>query len=97
MPLGQEAQTSRVPSQQLAWQKGALQPYWINTSNNDLRKKTKSAIIPDYTNPIIIIKNELDQYFEGKLKEFKTPLFLYLIDIVGTITVYLPQMHPYEN
>lgn len=41
-----------------------------------LRKKTKSAIIPGCTKPISVIKNELDQYFEGKLKEFKTPLFL---------------------
>ena len=39
-----------------------------------LRKKTKLAIIPGVTKPIDLIKNELDQYFRGELKEFKTPL-----------------------
>lgn len=41
-----------------------------------LRQRTKSAIIPGYTEPIHSIERELDQYFDGKLKEFKTPLFL---------------------
>jgi AraC family transcriptional regulator of adaptative response/methylated-DNA-[protein]-cysteine methyltransferase len=41
-----------------------------------LRKKTKSAIIPGHTQPIHSIKKELEQYFKGILKEFKTPLFL---------------------
>lgn len=40
-----------------------------------LRQKTKSAIIPGCTQPIISIGNELMQYFKGKLTEFKTPLF----------------------
>ena len=40
-----------------------------------LRKKTKSAIIPGDTNPIRSIEKELGLYFDGKLKEFKTPLF----------------------
>ncbi|PLR77377.1 bifunctional transcriptional activator/DNA repair enzyme protein Ada [Bacillus sp. V3-13] len=40
-----------------------------------LRHKTKSAIIPGETEPIRSIKTELDQYFDGKLTEFKTPLF----------------------
>ncbi|PLR85583.1 bifunctional transcriptional activator/DNA repair enzyme protein Ada [Bacillus canaveralius] len=40
-----------------------------------LRQKTKSAIIPGQTEPIQSIKSELDQYFDGKLTEFKTPLF----------------------
>lgn len=40
-----------------------------------LRKKTKSAIIPGQTLPIDSIKNELKEYFENALIEFKTPLF----------------------
>ncbi len=40
-----------------------------------LRQKTKAAIIPGITNPIHSIEKELSQYFDGKLKEFKTPLF----------------------
>lgn len=40
-----------------------------------LRKKTQSAIIPGHTQTIDLIKNELIQYFEGKLTTFKTPLF----------------------
>jgi AraC family transcriptional regulator of adaptative response/methylated-DNA-[protein]-cysteine methyltransferase len=39
-----------------------------------LRIKTKSAIIPGKTPPIISIENELTQYFDGKLTSFKTPL-----------------------
>lgn len=39
-----------------------------------LRQKTKSPIIPGYTVPIISIERELKQYFEGNLKEFKTPI-----------------------
>ncbi len=41
-----------------------------------LREKTKSAIIPGTTEPIRSIETELRQYFEGDLREFKTPLFL---------------------
>lgn len=41
-----------------------------------LRQKTKSAIIPGYTTPICSIERELNLYFKGELKEFKTPLFL---------------------
>ncbi|HEV2524212.1 MAG TPA: methylated-DNA--[protein]-cysteine S-methyltransferase, partial [Gammaproteobacteria bacterium] len=40
-----------------------------------LRKRTKSVIIPGETQPINSIKKELDYYFDGKLQEFKTPLF----------------------
>jgi len=40
-----------------------------------LRQKTKSAIIPGQTPPIYSIESELSQYFDGKLKKFKTPLF----------------------
>lgn len=41
-----------------------------------LREKTKSAIIPGTTETILSIEKELNQYFDGKLKEFTTPLFL---------------------
>jgi len=41
-----------------------------------LRLKTKLAIIPGKTEPIHFIENELDQYFKGTLREFKTPLVL---------------------
>jgi AraC family transcriptional regulator of adaptative response/methylated-DNA-[protein]-cysteine methyltransferase len=41
-----------------------------------LRQKTKSVIIPGYTQPIRSIESELGQYFDGKITEFKTPLFL---------------------
>ena len=38
-----------------------------------LRRKTKSAIIPGRSKPISSIEKELDLYFKGQLKEFKTP------------------------
>lgn len=41
-----------------------------------LRLKTKAAIIPGATDPIKSITLELESYFEGKLKEFNTPLHL---------------------
>ena len=41
-----------------------------------LCKNMKSTIIPGDTKPITSIENELKQYFEGKLKEFKTPFIL---------------------
>ena len=41
-----------------------------------LKKKTRSAMILGYTNPIYAIEEELQSYFTGSLKEFKTPLFL---------------------
>lgn len=40
-----------------------------------MRKKTKAAIIPGSTPPILTIEDELKQYFSGKLSAFKTPLF----------------------
>lgn len=40
-----------------------------------LRQKIKSTIIPGHTQPISSIESELAQYFNGKLREFKTPLF----------------------
>lgn len=39
-----------------------------------LRQRTKSAIIPGTAPSIHSIENELSQYFDGKLKDFKTPL-----------------------
>lgn len=41
-----------------------------------LRIKIKAAIIPGQTVIIKQIKSELEQYFKGELREFKTPLFL---------------------
>lgn len=41
-----------------------------------LRQKTKSAIIPGSTKPIQQIEKELQQYFNGQLSQFKTPLHL---------------------
>jgi AraC family transcriptional regulator of adaptative response/methylated-DNA-[protein]-cysteine methyltransferase len=40
------------------------------------RLKTKSTIIPGTTLPIHSIEKELHYYFDGNLKEFKTPLCL---------------------
>ncbi|RPJ26849.1 MAG: bifunctional transcriptional activator/DNA repair protein Ada [Chloroflexi bacterium] len=40
-----------------------------------LREKTKSAIIPGKTQPILSIEDELATYFDRNLKQFKTPLF----------------------
>lgn len=42
-----------------------------------LASRTKSTIVSGYTSPIYSIEKELGQYFEGKLKEFTTPLFLF--------------------
>ncbi len=41
-----------------------------------LKKATKSIIIPGSTQPIKSIERELELYFDGVLKEFRTPLFL---------------------
>ncbi|NRB10255.1 MAG: methylated-DNA--[protein]-cysteine S-methyltransferase [Rickettsiaceae bacterium] len=41
-----------------------------------LRLKKKAAIIPGTTIPITMIKQELDLYFSGKLREFKTPIYM---------------------
>ena len=40
-----------------------------------LRNETKSAIIPGITDPIKSISQELEDYFLGTLKKFKTPLY----------------------
>lgn len=41
-----------------------------------LRKKTKAAIIPGNTKPIQSIEKEINLYFDGKLREFKTPIIV---------------------
>lgn len=41
-----------------------------------LRKKTNSVISLGSTAPIYSIENELKLYFQGKLKDFKTPILL---------------------
>ncbi len=41
-----------------------------------LERKVKTTITPGSTEPIDSIKAELDQFFEGTLKEFKTPMCL---------------------
>jgi AraC family transcriptional regulator, regulatory protein of adaptative response / methylated-DNA-[protein]-cysteine methyltransferase len=40
------------------------------------RLRKKSAIVPARTAPIELIERELEQYFSGSLKEFKTPFVL---------------------
>jgi len=39
-----------------------------------LRQRTESAILPGMTEPLHSIETELNQYFDGTLKTFKTPL-----------------------
>lgn len=39
-----------------------------------LRRKTRSAILPGRTSPILSMERELDEYFDGTLTQFKTPL-----------------------
>jgi AraC family transcriptional regulator of adaptative response/methylated-DNA-[protein]-cysteine methyltransferase len=39
-----------------------------------LRQKTKASIVPGHAQPISLIENEIEQYFNGALREFKTPL-----------------------
>lgn len=41
-----------------------------------LRLKTKSAIIPGMTAPITMIQKELQDYFAGELQQFQTPIIL---------------------
>ncbi|MFX3633169.1 MAG: bifunctional transcriptional activator/DNA repair enzyme AdaA [Candidatus Pristimantibacillus sp.] len=41
-----------------------------------LRQRMKSAIIPGMSEPIRSIENELTEYFDGTLTEFKTPVSL---------------------
>ena len=41
-----------------------------------IQKRTKRSISPGYSDAIRSIENELSQYFDGKLLDFETPLFL---------------------
>ena len=41
-----------------------------------LRQRTQSAIIPGTSAPIVSIERELNAWFDGTLRTFKTPLFL---------------------
>ena len=41
-----------------------------------LRRQIKGAFIPGRTDPIVSIDGELLSYFEGTLKEFKTPFYI---------------------
>ncbi len=41
-----------------------------------LRLKLKAPVVPGETSPISMLRRELTLYFEGALKEFKTPLYL---------------------
>jgi AraC family transcriptional regulator of adaptative response/methylated-DNA-[protein]-cysteine methyltransferase len=40
-----------------------------------LRQKTNSTIIPGTTVIISMVEKEMGQYFEGKIKKFKTPIY----------------------
>lgn len=51
--------------------------YTIKDDIKCLKIKTTSTIITGVTVPINSIKNELQEYFQGTLKAFKTPVCLY--------------------
>lgn len=42
-----------------------------------LRKSAQSIIVPGEAKPLTSIKTELEKYFHGELKRFKTPLYDY--------------------
>ncbi len=50
-------------------------PQRLESKIGKLRQKIKAVIVPGITDPIRSIESELNHYFEGTLKEFKTPLF----------------------
>ncbi|MGG4145162.1 trifunctional transcriptional activator/DNA repair protein Ada/methylated-DNA--[protein]-cysteine S-methyltransferase [Paenibacillus algorifonticola] len=62
-----------------------------------LRKRTKSAIIPGTTASIQSIERELALYFDGKLTEFKTPLFLLGSPFQQSVWAQLVQIPPGET
>lgn len=41
-----------------------------------LKRKTKAVILPGKTPPLMSIEKELTEYFDGKLSEFKTAVFM---------------------
>ncbi|MBB6678560.1 bifunctional transcriptional activator/DNA repair protein Ada [Cohnella lubricantis] len=62
-----------------------------------LRKRTKAAIIPGETKPIHSIEKELAQYFDGKLTEFSTPLYLMGSPFQQSVWEQLRQIPPGET
>jgi AraC family transcriptional regulator of adaptative response/methylated-DNA-[protein]-cysteine methyltransferase len=48
----------------------------LEASIQNLRGKTKSLIFPGENDPLLSIKKELCEYFDGSLQKFKTPLHL---------------------
>ncbi|SFE80499.1 AraC family transcriptional regulator, regulatory protein of adaptative response / methylated-DNA-[protein]-cysteine methyltransferase [Paenibacillus algorifonticola] len=62
-----------------------------------LRKRTKSAIIPGTTASIQSIEQELELYFDGKLSDFKTPLFLLGSPFQQSVWAQLVQIPPGET
>ncbi|ANY66697.1 cysteine methyltransferase [Paenibacillus sp. BIHB 4019] len=62
-----------------------------------LRKRTKSAIIPGTTAAIQSIERELALYFDGKLTEFKTPLFLLGSPFQQSVWAQLVKIPPGET
>jgi len=62
-----------------------------------LRLRVKAAIIPGATPPINSIEKELHAYFAGKLKEFKTPLYLLGSDFQKSVWEALRKIPPGET
>jgi len=62
-----------------------------------LRKRLKVAIIPGQTKPIQSIEQELTQYFEGTLTEFRTPLHLIGSPFQQSVWEQLRQIPPGET
>ncbi|MGZ7442693.1 bifunctional transcriptional activator/DNA repair enzyme AdaA [Paenibacillus sp. TH7-28] len=62
-----------------------------------LRQRTKAAVIPGVTAPIRSIEKELALYFDGRLREFKTPLFLLGSPFQRRVWAQLQQIPPGET
>jgi AraC family transcriptional regulator of adaptative response/methylated-DNA-[protein]-cysteine methyltransferase len=62
-----------------------------------LRKRLKAAIIPGQTQPIQSIEQELTQYFEGTLTEFRTPLHFIGTPFQRSVWEQLQQIPPGET
>lgn len=62
-----------------------------------LRKRMKAAIIPGTTEPIQLIEQELAHYFEGTLREFKTPLYFLGSPFQQSVWEQLRQIPPGET
>lgn len=57
-----------------------------------LKRKTKLEIIPGRTEITDLIENELNEYFSGNLKVFKTPLFLCGTSFQNQVWEFLQQI-----